>query len=183
VSLIGVVALALEEAAEVHGETGTLPQLDAATWPSQLFWLALTFGVLYLLMDRFFLPRLGAAIEERRDRIADDLDQAAEGRRKAEEAERAYKAALADATARSRAIAAEARAAMEADLAEIAADADRRANEALAAAERRIAAMKADAARKVEEAAVDTTRAIVATLLDETPTAEQVAQAMRAKAA
>ena len=47
-----------------------MPQLDISAWPSQLFWLALTFGALYWLMATYFLPRLGATLEERRDRIA-----------------------------------------------------------------------------------------------------------------
>ena len=80
-------AAAAETAHGGEAASASLPQLDPTWWPSQLFWLALTFGVLYWLMAGKFLPTLGGAIEERRDRIADDLDQAAEFRRQAEDAE------------------------------------------------------------------------------------------------
>jgi F-type H+-transporting ATPase subunit b len=170
--------------AAVEGETssGGLPQLNERYWPSQLFWLAVFFGGLYLLMANYFLPRIGATIEERRDRVADDLDQAAEFKSKAENAEAAYKQALADATAKAQAIAADTRARIGAEIAAQSAEADRKAAEGVAEAEARIQAMKADASRKVREAAIETTRAIVAALIDETPTAEAVAAAMPAPA-
>lgn len=170
------------EGGAAEASSGGLPQLDMSTYPSQIFWLAVTFGFLYLVMSRVVLPRLGGAIEERRDRIADDLDQAAEFRRKSEEAEAAYNAALADARARSQAIAGENRAAIEAEIADLQAEADADAAKLIAAAEARIAAMKANATSKVREAAQDTAKAIVAALIDETPTDEAAAAAVAAVA-
>lgn len=177
-------ALSLASAAQeagAHAQSAGLPQFDAASWPSQLFWLAIFFGLLYWLMAGYFLPRIGATIESRRDRIALDLDKAAEFRQQADEAEKAYARALADATARAQAIAAETRAAIGAEIAELTAEADREAEEAIARAEARIAAMKTDAAEKVREAAAETARAIVAELIDETPTPDSVAAAMPAR--
>lgn len=171
-------AAAAEPLADAHAASGGLPQFDPSSWPSQLFWLAVLFGGLYALMAFYFLPRLGGVIEERRDRIADDLDQAAESKRKAEDAQKAYKAALADATAKAQAFAADTRARLGEELAAVAAAADKEAQAKVAAAEARIAAMRGDAAKKVREAAIETTRAVVAALIDETPTAEQVAAAM-----
>ncbi|MBI1365330.1 MAG: ATP F0F1 synthase subunit B [Alphaproteobacteria bacterium] len=179
-SFLAIVAAAFEAGAQAPAEAHAagLPQFDPTSWPSQIFWLAIFFGGLYWLMAGYFLPRIGATIEERRDRIADDLDQATEFREEAAAAERAYEQALADATAKARAIAAETRANLTAEIAEMSAEADKKAAEAIAAAEARIADMKADAAAAVREAAVETARAIVAALIDETPTAESVAAAM-----
>ena len=66
------------------------PPFDPTYFASQLFWLAISFAVLYFLLSRFVLPRIGGAIEERRDRIADDLDAAASMRDQANETVRAY---------------------------------------------------------------------------------------------
>lgn len=72
-----------------------MPQLDIATYPSQLLWLVVSFGLLYLLLSRLVLPRIAATMEERRDRIADELDQAAQLKRQSEEVLAEYEAMLA----------------------------------------------------------------------------------------
>lgn len=170
----------LSAAAEAGGETAEkagLPQLDLSTWPSQLFWLVVFFGALYVAMAGYFLPRIGRTIAERRERVADDLDRAAEQRQKAQDAEKAYNQALADATAKAQGIAADTRAKINAEIADLSAAADREAADGLAKAEARIAAMKADAGKKVREAAVDTSLAIVAALIDETPTRDAASAA------
>jgi F-type H+-transporting ATPase subunit b len=170
------------ETAEAAEKGGSLPQMDVSTFPSQIFWLAVTFGALYLIMSRMVLPRLGAAIEERRDRIADDLDRAAESRRLAEEAEASYHRSLADARARSQAIAAETRDEVNAEIAALQKAAEKSLAARAAEAEAKIAAMKGAASAKVREAAVDTTRAIVEALIQETP-AEAAVEAALSKAA
>ncbi len=180
-SLIVTAAAAATEAHEEAASAG-LPQLDPASWPSQLFWLALTFGVLYWLMAGRFLPSLGSAIEERRDRVADDLDQAADFKRQAEDAETAYNKALADARAKAQGIAGDTRAEMDKEIAGLQAETDAALDKQLAAAEARIAKMKTDAAAKVREAAADTTRAVVEALIDEAPTDDAVAKAIAAAA-
>lgn len=154
------------EAAESAG----LPQLDASTWPSQLFWLTVTFGLLYWVMSSMILPRIGAALEERRDRIADDLDKAAESRRLAEEAETAFNRALADARAKAQAVTGEAREEVNAEIDAMRKDAEAAISAKTAVAEQHIASLKASAEAKVREAAQDTTRAVVEALIHETPT-------------
>ena len=66
--------------------SGGLPQLDYSTWASQIFWLFLVFGALYFVLATFILPRLREGLSERSDRISDDLDQASNMQREAEEA-------------------------------------------------------------------------------------------------
>jgi len=53
-----------------------LPQLDIATWPSQLFWLVVLFGAGYLIMAKIVTPRIGAVLEERRQTVDGDLEKA-----------------------------------------------------------------------------------------------------------
>lgn len=59
------------------GEAG-LPQLDISTWPSQIFWLVVIFGVGYIVMARLVTPRIGSVLEDRRGRLDDDLGKARE---------------------------------------------------------------------------------------------------------
>jgi F-type H+-transporting ATPase subunit b len=53
-----------------------LPQLDIATWPSQLFWLVVLFGAGYLVMAKIVTPRIGAVLEGRRQTVDGDLEKA-----------------------------------------------------------------------------------------------------------
>ena len=53
-----------------------LPQLDIATWPSQLFWLVVLFGAGYMVMAKIVTPRIGAVLEERRQTVNGDLEKA-----------------------------------------------------------------------------------------------------------
>ena len=72
-----------------------MPQLVLEDWVPQLIWLAISFVVLYLIMSRVALPRIGTVIEQRRDRIAHDLDQAAHLKQETDQAIAAYESSLA----------------------------------------------------------------------------------------
>ncbi len=179
-ALVSLITAAAAGATEAHNEASSagLPQLDPSSWPSQIFWLVLTFGVLYWLMAGRFLPSLGGAIEERRDRIADDLDQASEFKREADEAEAGYNKALADARAKAQGIAADTRDEVDKEIAELQAETEEALEKQLEAADARITQMKTAAAAKVREAAAETTRAVVETLIDEAPTDDAISRAI-----
>lgn len=89
-------------AAEEHGGGG-LPQLRLETYPSQIFWLLVTFAVLYIAFSKAILPNIGSVIAAREDKIKGDLDAAEAMRAQSEEIRVAYEKGLeqarADATA------------------------------------------------------------------------------------
>ena len=170
---------AAHAASAAHGESaGGLPQFDPSSFPGQIFWLAIFFGILYVLMAGTVLPKLGGVIEQRRDHIADDMDRAAELKRQADDAHEAYNSALADARAKARAHAAETREKLDAELRTQQQKADAEIATRTEAAEARIGEMRASAAAKVKDAAKDTAKAIVETLIDEVPTDQAVAEAV-----
>jgi len=165
-----------EEVTESSG--GGLPQMDVSTFPSQLFWLFITFSILFWQMSSNILPRLGGIIEERKDRIADDLDKAAEFRLEAEEAQKAYEEALADARAKAQAIAGETRNAISDEIAELQTGMEAELITKVEAAESRIAKMRDSATEKVREAASETTRAVVEALIEEVPSGDAINSAV-----
>ena len=92
---------AAEGGAEDEGQQGAgMPQLDAATFPSQIFWLVIAFVTLYYLMRRKALPRVAEILEARQERIAADLDRAARLREEAEQAKQQQEEVVARAHAR-----------------------------------------------------------------------------------
>ena len=65
-----------------------LPQLDPSVIPSQLFWLVVSFLVLYLFFSRVFIPKISSVIEGRKSIVANNLDLAERANERAEKASR-----------------------------------------------------------------------------------------------
>ena len=57
-------------------ESGGMPQLDPEFWFSQIFWLVITFGILYLVLSKLILPRIGDNLETRKSQVLDNLELA-----------------------------------------------------------------------------------------------------------
>ncbi len=142
-----------------------MPQLDFATFVPQLIWLTLVFGVLYIVMARVALPRIATVIEERRDRIADDLDTAAQLKSDTDDAIASYETALAEARTKAHSIAQETRDRLTAETDAHRADLEGQLAARIADAEKRIAATKDQALSSVRDVAVDVADAITQQLL------------------
>ena len=163
-----------------HDAGGSFPPFDSSTYPSQLLWLAITFGLFYWFLKKVILPRIGGIIEVRGDSIRQDLDQAAALKEEADAALAAYEQELADAKARANAIGREAH-----DAAKAQAEAERKqaeaANEAkLSEAEARIALIKDAALRDVGQIAEETATVIVQELVGAKADKAAVAAAVKA---
>ncbi|HEU4548146.1 MAG TPA: hypothetical protein VFS01_00500, partial [Rhizomicrobium sp.] len=113
---------------------GGFPPFDTTTFPSQLFWLVVTFAFLFTVLWKVAGPRINSAITQRRRAINGAIAGANAARSDAEAAEAAYRTALAGARARASALAEENRQAMNAEIAKAKAEADARAAAAMAEA-------------------------------------------------
>lgn len=111
-----------------------MPQLNPEWFASQLFWLLVTFTLLYLLLSRVVLPPLLRVMEERGSRVSGDLARAEELKESAEEARAQYERVLADARLRSQQVFADAALAIR-----------RQSDEANAAMDKTLAAKLAEA--------------------------------------
>lgn len=146
------------------GEAVGMPQLDFSTWPNQIFWLLVTLVVIYMIVTRVAVPRIGSVLAERRGTITNDLAAAEELKHQATEAEAAYNEALANARAEAGKIVAAARADIEADLAKATAKADAEIAAKLAVSEKRIAEIREGAMESVTEVAKETAKELVSVL-------------------
>lgn len=95
----GMEDIALGGAEPAEHKSAGLPQLDATTFPSQLFWLALTFAILYIYFGRKALPDISGVIENRRAHIDGNLGTADRIRKEAEAAQATYEKLMGDARA------------------------------------------------------------------------------------
>jgi F-type H+-transporting ATPase subunit b len=150
------------------------PPFDAHTFPSQLLWLAVTFVALYLLMSRIALPRIASILEQRRQRIADDLGQAQRLKGESDAAIAAHEKALNEARSRAQALASEtrARAATEAEARRK--EVDAKLTMRIAEAEKTIAATRNAAMANVRGIAGEAASAIVERLIGAAPPKQDV---------
>jgi F-type H+-transporting ATPase subunit b len=138
-----------------------MPQISQIdTFPSQIFWLVVAFAVLYLLMAKVALPRLGRVIEDRRRRLDDDLEKAAQMKAEAEAVIAAYEKALAEARAQAQATVKATNDRLAAEAAERLRLAGAAIAERTEAAERRIAEARNAAMVSVRDIAADVAQAM-----------------------
>jgi F-type H+-transporting ATPase subunit b len=155
-----------------------MPQLNPLDWGPQLIWLLITFGILYLLMVKVALPRIGSVIEARADKIAKDLAEADKLRRQTEEAIAAYEQTLAEAKQKAHAIIDEGRAKLKAESAAERARLDAELAKQGAEAEALINAAKTSAMRDVNEVAADVAADIVRQLIGVAPAKAEIDKAV-----
>jgi F-type H+-transporting ATPase subunit b len=154
------------------------PPFQAQHYPSQLMWLAVSFVLLYVLMSKVALPRIGAILAERSRLIGDDLKAAERFKEQSDAAHAAYEKALADARARAQGIAGSTREEQAAEAEATQKTLEAQLHERLAAAERSIAATRTAAMGNVRTIAADTAAAIVERLIGKTPSEHEVAAAL-----
>ena len=167
-----------EEDGSHHGTI--FPPFDSSTFASQLVSLAIAFVALYIIVSRVALPRVGAVIDARQNKIEGDLAEAQKLKDESEAALKAYESDLALARSRAQAISAETREKLNAT-----SEAERKTLEdklaaRLADAEKTIAATRASAMSNVRGIAADAASAIVQRLTGTTPDGSTVASAVDA---
>jgi F-type H+-transporting ATPase subunit b len=142
-----------------HGEGAGMPQLDAGTFLSQIFWLILTFGFLYWLFRTRALPKVSEVLEARQDRIASDLDRAAALRAEAEAAAQKQEEVVAQAHARAQTRVKELQDRLAADAARRQAALDAELGGKLGEAEARVSGARQAALAEVRGVAVEAAQA------------------------
>jgi F-type H+-transporting ATPase subunit b len=169
---------ATTEAAAEHGDT--FPPFDPATFGSQLFWLAIAFGGLFVLMKRVAIPRIGGILEDRANRIAGDLAEAGRMKAESEAAVAAYEEALSAARQNAHQIGQKARDASKAEIESDRKKTEAGLNEKLAAAEAEITKVKQQALAGVDQIAKDAVETMVEVLVGARVGKAEIARAVEA---
>jgi len=138
-----------------------MPQLDFSTFPNQIFWLVVSIVILYYILSRVALPRIGSVLAERAGTITNDIAAAETYKVQAAEAEAAYHKALDDARAAASKVIAENRAAIQAELNLAIAKADAEISARASESEVRIKEIRDSAAEAVTEVAKEAAKDIV----------------------
>jgi F-type H+-transporting ATPase subunit b len=163
------------EAAPGHAK---FPPFESEHFPSQLVWLAISFVLLYVLMSRIALPRIGGIMAARSKVISDDLAAAEQLKERSNAAQAAYEKELADARGRAQGIAAATREQQARQTEELHKRLEAQLNERLATADQSIAKSRTAAMSNVKSIAAETASAIVERLIGLRPRDEDIAAAL-----
>ena len=167
-----------EAPAEGHKEP--FPPFQPGTFGSQLVWLTIFFVVLYIIIAKLAIPRIGGIFAAREKQIGSDLGQANRFKAESDETLAAYEKALADARGRAQTIGGETRAKLSAEAEGRRKELETALNGQLAEAEKSIAATKASAMGSVRGIAVEAAGAIVQQLIGIAPAPASVGRAVDA---
>jgi F-type H+-transporting ATPase subunit b len=163
-----------------HASGSGFPPFDqiATTGVSQVFWLIVTFAVLYFAAANVFLPKIRKAMEDRDGAIKKDVAEAAALSARADESVKQFEAQIAAARANARDTASKAKAVADAKNAAATAAKEAELNASLAAAEARISETRTRAMANVSAVAEDAAAAIAERLTGLKPSAESVKKAV-----
>lgn len=142
-----------------------MPQLDPSLFSTQLFWLFVSFLVLFLIAWKTALPRVADVLNARRNRIDGDLERAQALKTEAEEVLSAYEKALADASAEAQGIHRQMAQSLAAERTRRQEELSRKLSAQTRDAEARIAAEKQRAAENIREAVLDVVQSASARLI------------------
>ena len=161
-------------AAEPHGGGGGMPQLDPTSFPSQIFWLIVSFLILFLLMWKVALPRVGEVIEQRQQKVSADLERAEKLKEEVDQIAAGYEKLLADARADANEEIRKAQDRIKADQDKKLERHDTELTTMLSEAEKRIDDARTAALAEIREVASEAATAAVAKLVGKAPTKKAI---------
>jgi F-type H+-transporting ATPase subunit b len=159
-----------------------MPQLDSTWFTSQLFWLAITFVTLYVLLSRMVLPPLQDIIARRKQTIESDIAQAQHLKSQAEQARQDYERTLAEARFRAQKLIDDAISAYKANAEQQSRNMDKQLEQRLADAARQISARKKELLEALTPTTAELTTMIVEKLTQSEPSSEQVSRVINLRA-
>ena len=77
-------------------ESGGMPQLDPEFWFSQIFWLIITFGILFIILSKLILPKISETLEVRKSQISENIEAAEKEREESENKIKEYEKIILD---------------------------------------------------------------------------------------
>ena len=146
-------------------ESAGMPQLDPEFWISQIFWLTLTFGILYVILSKLILPKISANLELRKLQIQENIEAAEKQRESSESKLKEYDDIVLKSKTEAKNIFKEAREKVIKDINSKKETLDNQINEEIKKAEKEIDLLKKSAPEKINKIAIETSSEIVKKLI------------------
>ena len=146
-------------------ESGGMPQLNPEFWISQIFWLTLTFGILYIILSKLILPKISENLESRKSQILENIEAAEKQRENSEEKLKEYETIVSKSKLEAKNIFNQAREKALKDINSKKEVLDKQIDEEIANAEEEIKVLQSGAADKINKIAIHTSSELVHKLI------------------
>ena len=146
-------------------ESGGMPQLNPEFWVSQIFWLTLTFGIMYVVLSKIILPKISVNLESRKSEIQENIEAAESQRQKSESKILEYNKILSKSKLEAKNIFKDAREKAMKDINSKKEVLDNQIDEEIKKAEREIVLLRKTAPEKINKIAIDTSSELVQKLI------------------
>ena len=146
-------------------ESGGMPQLNPEFWISQIFWLSLTFGILYIVLSKLILPKISANLELRKSQIQENIEAAERLRENSVTKLKEYDSIILDSKSKAKNIFKDAREKVVKDINFKKETLDKQINEEIQKAEKEIEILHTGARDKINKIAVETSSQLLKKLI------------------
>ena len=146
-------------------ESSGMPQLNPEFWISQIFWLTLTFGILYIFLSKIILPKISANLELRKSQIQENIEAADKQREDSEKKLKEYEEIIFKSKQKAKNIFNDAREKALKDIGVKKEALDGQIDEEITKAEKEIEMLKKNAPEKINKIAIETSSELIKKLL------------------
>ena len=149
----------------LSAESGGMPQLNPEFWFSQIFWLVLTFGILYVVLSKFILPKISSNLEARKSQILENIETAEKQRKDSEIKIKEFEKIILDSRTKAKNLLNQARKKIFEDINKKREALENEINEEVKIAEKEILDLKNNAPEKINRIAIETSNDLVKQLI------------------
>ena len=146
-------------------ESGGMPQLNPEFWISQIFWLTLTFGILYIVLSKLILPKISDNLESRKSQILENIEAAEKQRQNSEEKLKEYEEIVSKSKMEAKNIFNQAREKALKDISAKKDVLDKQIDDEIGKAEQEIKELRKGAADKINKIAIETSSELIQKLI------------------
>ena len=146
-------------------ESGGMPQLNPEFWVSQIFWLTLSFGILYIVLSKIILPKISANLELRKSQIQENIEAADKQRENSEAKLKEYEEIILKSKLEAKNIFKDAREKVLKDINSKKETLDKQIDEEIKKSEEEIDVLKRNAPEKINKIAIETASDLVKKLI------------------
>ena len=146
-------------------ESGGMPQLNPEFWISQIFWLTLTFGILYIVLSKLILPKISDNLESRKSQILENIEAAEKQRENSEGKLKEYEEIVSKSKTEAKSIFNQAREKALKDINAKKEVLDKQIDDEISKAEQEIKELRSGAAEKINKIAIETSSELIQKLI------------------